>query len=155
MSTSSTEAFAFPAELPGLTDVEPFLGWFGPASRPLQASSFAIAGLTRVPPLKCGLGALLGRFAKGSTGGPSEDDRAASGSHVLAIARDAVGTSLAEVRLEGVNGYTFTAGMLAWASLKALEGAIEGTGALGPAQAFGVEGLEAGVADAGISRVQA
>jgi hypothetical protein len=153
VSAASSEHFAIPAQFPGVRDVEPFLGWFGPASRPLQVSSYAIAGLTRIPPVKSGLGALLGRFAKGSSGGPSAEQRASSGSHVLAIVRDRSGAVLSEVRLEGVNGYTFTARFLGWAAMRALEGGIEGVGALGPAQAFGVEGLEAGVAEAGISRI--
>jgi short subunit dehydrogenase-like uncharacterized protein len=153
VSASSSEHFAIPSQFPLVRNVEPFLGWFGLASRPLQLSSYALAGLTRVPGAKPGLEHLLGRFVKGSTGGPSEQERAASGTHVLAIARDRSGAPLAEVRLEGVNGYTFTAAMLAWASIRALEGGIERRGALGPAEAFGVEGLEAGAADAGIARI--
>jgi short subunit dehydrogenase-like uncharacterized protein len=153
VSASSSEHFAIPAQFGQVRDVEPFLGWFGSASRVLQASSFAIAELTRIGPAKAGLESLLARFARGSTGGPSEAERGRSGSHILAIASDGEGTRLAEVRLDGVNGYTFTAGMLAWAAIKALSGEIEGGGALGPAQAFGVEGLEAGVADAGINRL--
>jgi short subunit dehydrogenase-like uncharacterized protein len=152
VSAASSEHFAIPAQFPSVRDVEPFLGWFGSASRPLQLGSYAISGLTRVPGAKAALASVLGRFAKGSTGGPSAEERARSGSHVLAIARDAAGGPLAEVRLEGVNGYTFTAAMLAWAAIRALEGGIDGVGALGPAQAFGVEGLEAGAAEAGISR---
>lgn len=153
VSASSSEHFTIPAQFPQVRDVEAFLGWFGSASRPLQAGSIGLAAITRVPGAKAGLERLLGRFAKGSTGGPTEAERARSGSHVLAIARDVTGKALAEVRLEGVNGYTFTAAMLAWASIRALEGGIEGSGALGPAQAFGIEGLESGVAEAGISRV--
>lgn len=152
VSASSSEHFTIPAQFPQVRDVEAFLGWFGGASRPLQAGSVVLDGVTRIPGAKAGLERLLGRFVKGSSGGPSESERAGSGSHVLAIARDRAGTPLAEVRLEGVNAYTFTARMLAWASIRALEGAIEGAGALGPAQAFGIEALEEGVADAGIRR---
>lgn len=152
LSAASSEHFAIPAQFPYVTDVEPFLGVFGSMTRPVQAGAYAVAGLRRVPGAKPGLAKLVERFVSGSTGGPSEADRAASGTHVLAIARDRAGGSLAEVRLEGVNAYTFTAAFLAWAATRALDGAIEGTGALGPAQAFGVEGLEAGVAEAGIER---
>ena len=152
VSASSSEHFAIPAQFPQVRDVEPFLGWFGPATRPLQAGSYAIAGITRIPFAKVGLERLLARVAKGSTGGPSESDRASSGSHVLAIARDEAGRGLSEVRLEGVNAYAFTAAFLAWAASRALAGEIDGVGALGPAQAFGVEGLETGVAEAGIAR---
>lgn len=153
VSASSSEHFAIPSQYPRVTDVEPYLGWFGSASRAVQAGSIAIGALTRIPGAKAGLGRLTGRFARGSSGGPSEEERALSGSHVLAIARDGDGEPLAEIRLEGVNGYTFTAEMLAWASGEALAGRIEGAGALGPAEAFGAERLEAGVAEAGIARL--
>lgn len=153
LSVSSSEHFSIPAQFPSVSDVEPFLGGFGSATRVMQAGSYAIAGLTRIPGAKSGLSQIIRRLAKGSTGGPSEGARASSGTHVVAIARDAADRPLAEVRLEGVNAYTFTAEILAWASITALAGGIEGVGALGPAQAFGIEGLQAGVADAGISRI--
>lgn len=153
VSIGSSEHFTLPALSPGLTDVEAYLGWFGPASRPMQVGSFALGAITRVPPAKKALESVLGRFAKGSTGGPSEEDRAGGGSHIVAIARGAGGEQLAEVRLEGVDGYTFTAGFLAWASQRALAGEIEGAGAIGPAKAFGLEDFEQGVTAAGISRV--
>ncbi len=153
VSAASSEHFAIPSQFPLVRDVEPFLGWFGAATRPLQLSAYALAGLTQVPGAKAGLERLMGRFAKGSTGGPSEAERAASGSHVLAIAHDRSGAALTEVRLEGVNGYTFTAAMLAWASIRLLEGGVDRSGALGPTEAFGIEGLEAGVKDAGIARI--
>jgi short subunit dehydrogenase-like uncharacterized protein len=153
LSVSSSEHFSIPAQFPSVRDVEPFLGGFGSATRVMQAGSYAIAGLTRIPGAKSGLSQIIRRMAKGSTGGPSEEARASSGTHVVAIARDATDKPLAEVRLEGVNAYSFTAEILAWASITALAGGIEGVGALGPAQAFGIEGLQAGVADAGISRI--
>jgi len=153
VSIGSSEHFTLPALSPELTDVNAYLGWFGPLSRPLQAGSFALAAITRVPPAKRLLAGLTDRFVKGSTGGPTEQERAGSGSHVLAIARDYGGRELAEVHLEGVDGYTFTAAFLAWAAQRALAGGIEGTGALGPAAAFGLDELEGGVAAAGIRRV--
>ena len=72
-------------------------------------------------------------------------------SHVVAEAYDAGGSQLAEVQLSGPEPYTLTAGIIAWAA----QHAIEGTGALGPLQAYGLEALEAGVADAGLTRVGA
>ncbi len=153
ISASSSEHFSIPSQFPAVRTVEPFLGWFGSASRAVQASSYAIAGVTRLPFAKGGLQRVLARFARGSTGGPGEEERAGSGSHVLAIARAPSGRAVAEVRLEGINAYTFTARILAVASIKALAGEIDTRGALGPAQAFGVEGLEAAVAEAGITRV--
>lgn len=152
VSIGSSEHFTLPRLAPGLTAVEAYLGWFGPLSRPMQAGSFALGAITRMPPAKRAFEALLGRFAKGSTGGPSEEERAGGGSYVTAIARGAGGEALAEVRLEGVDGYTFTGAFLAWAAQRALESGIDGAGALGPAEAFGLEEFERGVAAAGISR---
>ena len=58
---------------------------------------------------------------------------------------------LAEARVEGVNAYDFTAGALAWGAEAAAGGAITATGALGPAEAFGLDALARGCAEAGIS----
>ncbi len=152
ISIGSSEHFTLPRISPGLSDVEAYLGWFGPLSRPMQVGSFALGAITRMPPAKRALGSLLGRFAKGSTGGPSGEERSKSGSHIVAIARGAGGEQLAEVRLEGIDGYTFTARFLAWGAERALAGDLNGAGALGPAEAFGLDELERGVAAAGISR---
>ena len=40
--------------------------------------------------------------------------------------------------MTGVNGYTFTGRILAWAAQSAAEGGLKGTGALGPVEAFGL-----------------
>ena len=45
-----------------------------------------------------------------------------------------------------------TADLLAWGATTAAEGGVQGTGALGPVQAFGLDGLLAGAATAGITR---
>lgn len=153
ISIGSSEHFTLPALSPQLQEVEAYLGWFGPMSRPMQGGSLALAAITKVPGARGLIGGVTGRLVKGSTGGPSEEERAGSGSYVVARARDAEGGVLAEVRLEGVDGYTFTARFLAWAARRALAGGIEGAGALGPAAAFGLEEFEAGVAGAGIKRV--
>ena len=59
---------------------------------------------------------------------------------------------LATVVLEGVNGYDFTAGMLAWGAHAAAAGRTAGQGALGPVEAFGLDALEEGARSAGIAR---
>ena len=60
---------------------------------------------------------------------------------------------LAEARLEGINGYDLTARFLAWGAQSAARGGLQGTGALGPVDGFGLEALEAGCAEAGLARV--
>lgn len=152
VSVGSSEHFALPRLHEGLRDVEVHLGWFGPASRAMQALGFATAGLGRVPGAKGALQALVERAVKGSTGGPGADVRAKTGSLVVAEAMDAGGNVLATVQLEGANGYDFTAGMLAWGAEAAAAGGLRGTGALGPVDGFGLEALERGAAEAGIAR---
>lgn len=153
VSVGTSEHFALPRVHDGLRDVDVFLGWFGPASRGVQAFSLATSAITRVPGARGALAALVGRAVKGSTGGPGAESRAKTGSVILAEASEPSGRLLASVRLEGVNGYDFTAAMLAWSAESIAAGGLNGTGALGPVDGFGLDALEAGVAQAGISRV--
>jgi short subunit dehydrogenase-like uncharacterized protein len=152
ISIGATEQFALPRIHPGLRDVGVWLGWFGPASRPLQALSAATALATRLPGVHSAIGAASERLVRGSTGGPDAAARARARSQVVAVASDIGGSPLATVRLEGVNPYDFTAGMLAWAALRTAEGGLHGTGALGPVDGFGLDELSCGVAEAGIAR---
>jgi hypothetical protein len=61
---------------------------------------------------------------------------------------------LGRAHLAGVNGYDFTAGMLAWSARAVAAGRLQGTGALGPVAAFGLQALSEGVRSAGIERVR-
>ena len=90
---------------------------------------------------------------KGSTGGPDTTQRLRTGSHVQALAYDSSGRELAQVVLEGPNGYTLTGAFLAWERAGPAHGGLQGTGALGPADAFGLDRLEKGCAEAGLKRV--
>lgn len=152
VSVGATEQFALPRVYPGLRDARIWLGWFGPASRPLQAISAATALATRLPGVRGAIESAAGRLVKGSTGGPSAEARARARSHIVAVASDAGGAPLARVKLEGDNPYDFTGAMLAWGAIRAAEGGLLGSGALGPVDGFGLDALEEGVADAGIAR---
>jgi short subunit dehydrogenase-like uncharacterized protein len=151
VSIGATEQFALPRVHPGLRDVGVWLGWFGPAARPLQAVSAATALATRLPGVRGAIGATANRFVKGSSGGPGAEARAGATSRIVAIASDAAGTPLATVRLKGKNPYDYTAQMLAWGALRAAGGGLSGAGALGPVDGFGLDALQAGVAEAGIA----
>jgi short subunit dehydrogenase-like uncharacterized protein len=153
ISLSTSEHFALPRVHRTLRDVDVFLGWFGPASEPMRALSAGVSAVTMLPGARPALQGLFGRLVKGSTGGPDAAARATSRSIVLAEAFDAGGARLADVRLEGANGYELTAGFLAWGAQTAAAGGLQGTGALGPVDGFGLEALEAGCAEAGIGRV--
>jgi short subunit dehydrogenase-like uncharacterized protein len=152
ISVASTEHFALPRVHPTLRDVFVYLGWFGPLSDPMRALSAGVSVATKVPGARHALQGLFGHLVKGSTGGPDAAARATSTSLVFAEAYDAAGARLADVRLEGVNGYDLTAGCLAWGAQTAAAGGLQGTGALGPVDAFGLDALEAGCAEAGLAR---
>jgi short subunit dehydrogenase-like uncharacterized protein len=153
ISVASSEHFALPRVHRTLRDVDVFLGWFGPASEPMRVVSAGMSALTAIPGARDVLQGLFSHVVKGSTGGPDAAARATSSSVVLAEAYDAAGTRLADVRLEGVNGYDLTAHFLAWGAQTAAAGGLQGSGALGPVDGFGLDALEAGCAEAGIARV--
>jgi short subunit dehydrogenase-like uncharacterized protein len=153
VSVGSSEHFTLPRVFPQLREVDVYLGWFGSMSRPMQAVSAATQAAARIPGFKAALGAVTSRVVKGSTGGPSADERARSTSHIVATARDDAGSVLAEVRVAGVNGYDYTGRLLAWGSEAAAAHGLRGSGALGPVEAFGLDELEAGSREAGIERV--
>lgn len=155
LSIGSSEHFALPRLHPGLRAVNVYLGWFGPATRPLQAVAAANGLLTRIPGVKAAEQALAARLVKGSTGGPDAEQRAGSGSEIVAIAYDEAGEPLAEARLAGGNGYDFTGRVLAWGAARAATDGMRATGALGPVTAFGLDELEAGCAEAGLARTAA
>jgi short subunit dehydrogenase-like uncharacterized protein len=152
VSISASEHFTLPRLYPGLRDVGVYLGTFGAAARAVQALSAVNSVLMRIPPAQSATGAALTRLVKGSTGGPDAHARAKSGSYVVAAAYDVTGSELSQVRLTGVNVYDFTADMLSWGAHRAAAGALQGTGALGPVEAFGLDLLQTGAAEAGLAR---
>jgi short subunit dehydrogenase-like uncharacterized protein len=153
ISVGTSEAFALPRLHPGLRDVGVYLGWAGQLSRAVQAMSAATSLITKVPGARDALGALVRPLAgSGSSGGPDAEARANVGSLVVAEAFDARDTRLSAVRVKGVNPYDFTAAVLAWGAQTAAGGGLQGTGALGPVDGFGLEALVRGCAEAGISR---
>jgi len=116
----------------------------------MQATSAFNAGLATLPGGRRAMQAMAGR-ASGSTGGPSEEARAQTRSQIVATAYGDSGQVLSTVGLAGVNGYTFTFEILAWGAIAASEGHLQGAGALGPADGFGVDRLREGVESAGLA----
>lgn len=134
VSIGSSEHFALPRIAPTLREVNAYLGWFGNLSAGAEAAMKAFLKAVPVP-------------APGS--GPDEETRRQGGSHVVAIAYDAAGNELATARAVGVDGYSFTAEVLAWGALHADE--VKGTGALGPVEAYGLAALREGCESAGLT----
>ena len=152
VAVGASEHFGLPPAYPRLTEVNAYLGWFGPLSRPVQAFSLVGAGMAKIPGARSLSANLAGRLVRGSTGGPGGEQRARSGSYILAEAYNAGGARLAEAHLTGVDPYTFTAGILAWGARRAAEDGMLASGALGPVGAFGLDELEAGCREAGLTR---
>jgi short subunit dehydrogenase-like uncharacterized protein len=154
VSVGSSEHYTLPRLAPQLREVNAYLGWFGPASRAMQVLSAGTAAGMRIPGAARLWEAATAGLVKGSTGGPDAAARAKSGSHIVAIAYDSAGAELAEVHVSGVDGYTFTGRVLAWGAGRAAAGGMLGSGALGPADAFGLDALVEGCREAGIAEDQ-
>lgn len=151
VAIGASEHFALPRVAPGLREVNAYLGWFGPASRVMPAVSLGSSVVMKVPGAESAWSTAVSKLLKGSSGGPGEEERSKSGSHIVGIAYDAAGEQLSEVHVSGVNGYTFTGRILAWGAEQAAAGALKGTGALGPADGFGLRELGRGCAEAGLT----
>lgn len=151
ISVGMSEHYTLPRIAPQLREVNGYLGWFGPLSRPLQLVSAVSAPAMSIGPVRRLWAAAGQRLAPGSTGGPGPDTRAKTSSHVIGIAYDAAGRALAEVVVAGANGYDFTADILAWGAERAAAGALRDAGALGPVDGFGLHELEEGCAQAGLT----
>jgi len=147
ISLGGSEHLTLPSSYPQLREINTYLGWFGPLSRPLQAASLAGSLAVRVPGMRSVLQAAGDRVA--GMGGTPEPGSGVS--WVAAEALDAGGARLAEVHLSGPEPYGLTADIVAWAAQRAVEGA----GALGPVHAYGLRALESGCAEAGLTRVSA
>jgi hypothetical protein len=81
---------------------------FGAAARPIQALSAVNSVLMRIPATRSATQAAVGRFVKGSTGGPDADARAKSGSYVVAVAYDLTGSELSQVVINPLDKLAFT-----------------------------------------------
>src|SRR3954469_21708087 len=144
-SIGGSEQLGLPASYPRLREVNAYLGWFGPLARPLQAAGLAGSLAMRLPGVRPAMKAAADRMA-GLAGGPEPGNGV---SWVVAEAYDAAGAQLARAELSGPEPYGLTADLIAWAAQQRLEG----TGALGPVEAFGVAALEEGCRKAGLERV--
>jgi short subunit dehydrogenase-like uncharacterized protein len=149
-SIGGSEHFALPRTAPQLREVNVYLGWFGAMSPAMQATSAITSVALKIPGARALLDIAAAKLVKGSTGGPSQEDRDAGGSYVVGQAYDAAGDQLSEARVTGIDGYTFTGRILALGAIRAAEGTLQGTGALGPVDGFGLGALRAGCAQAGL-----
>ncbi|MEA2133034.1 MAG: hypothetical protein QOC68_943 [Solirubrobacteraceae bacterium] len=155
VSVGGAEHFGLPAAFPRLREVNVYLGWFGALARPLQAGTLVGSVATRLPGVRGVLEFAGGRLAELGGDGPEPGTTPGGQSWIAAEAYDAAGNQVSEVHLSGPDGYEFTAEFMAWAARAAAARRVNGTGAIGPVEAFGLEELERGCAAAGLSRTDA
>ena len=75
VSVGGSEHFGLPAVYPTLRDVDVILGMAGSLTPAMPLITGVMGTALRLPPLRAGARAALGRLAKGSTGGPDEEAR--------------------------------------------------------------------------------
>jgi short subunit dehydrogenase-like uncharacterized protein len=152
LSVGGSEHLTLPALAPTLREVGVHLDWFGPLTpvahrlAPLSALAGRIPGADRAAQRLAGL--VGSRVAEA----PSQATLERASTHTVAEVRDASGELVSRVQLSGPEAYGLTAALLAWGATRAAQHGVRGTGALGPVQAFGVEPLTAGAAEAGLVR---
>jgi hypothetical protein len=108
-------------------------------------------GARRVPGVRAAIEIVAARFAKERRGEPDAHTRAKTVWHAVAVVYGGAGRERGDVHLTGINGYDFTARILAWGAARAAAG-LDCNGSVGPAEAFGLTELEAGCAAAGLRR---
>lgn len=152
ISVGGTEHLSLPRLYPRLRDVDVHLGWAGRWSRAVQGGAAVLGALLRVPGAERAARAATAPLARRTGRGPGPDERARTGSLVTARALAPDGAELASVELRGPNAYTFTGDILAWGAARLATDGPEATGAVGPAEAFGLEPLRVGCERVGLTR---
>ena len=151
VSLPGAEHLGLPPSYPHLRDIDVFLGAPPALARGLAASAILTTPARRLAPLKSLSLAAAKRLVKGSTGGPTAAERANARCTVVANARAATGELLASRTLTGPDPYDFTAAILAWGATTIAGGGLKSVGGLGPIEAFGLDTLAAGCAEAGLT----
>jgi len=151
LSIGGSEHLTLPALAPSLREVGVFLDWLGPATGPAHLLSPLTGLAARVPGASRAAQRLASVVGRRVTEGPSADNQRAR-SIAVAEVRDRAGSLVSRVELAGPEPYGFTGAMLAWGATTAATQGVRTTGAAGPVQAFGLEALTAGAAEAGLVR---
>jgi short subunit dehydrogenase-like uncharacterized protein len=152
LSVGGAEHLTLPGLAPTLEDVGVVLDWFGPLT-PVAARLAPLSALAGRLPLARQVVQRLAAVVGSRVGeAPSARTLAEARTRTVAEVRDRAGALVARVELTGPEAYGLTAALLAWGATHAAEHGVRGTGALGPVQAFGLDALSAGAAEAGLLR---
>ncbi|WP_283139270.1 saccharopine dehydrogenase family protein [Rhizohabitans arisaemae] len=150
LSIGASEHFTLPRRYPGLQEVGVYLGWLGPLTRVAGVVAKATPVIAALPGAKWVTEKAAARALKGA---PPSAEPSPITTQVVAEAFDSSGKQLTRVELTGGDPYDFTGRMLAWAAITAANRGVQGVGSLGPVDAFGLDGLTAGCARAGLVRL--
>jgi len=154
LSIGGSEHFALPRLQDQLEQVDVYLGWAGKFTPLAQWASTALHGAQHIPGVTPALRSLAQRAVGHTTGtGPNETERSTSQSVAVAVAVNEFGREVAEVRVVGPTPYELTAELLCWGAGMMHAGKALHTGALGPADAFGLPALVDGCAHIGLQQV--
>ncbi|HEY0814147.1 MAG TPA: NAD(P)H-binding protein [Pseudonocardia sp.] len=150
LSIGASEHFALPKLAPQLRAVDVYLGWFGPASGVLHATSGVASMAGRVRGARRATRMLVDVATRRVPATPSAEALATATVHVVAEVFDASGALVARTRLRSPEAYGLTAELLAWGAGRAAEHGVNGVGALDAVAAFGLDELTKGAAEAGL-----
>ncbi|MFD2092657.1 saccharopine dehydrogenase family protein [Blastococcus deserti] len=152
LSVGGSEHLTMPPLAPPLREVGVHLDWFGP----LTSVAHRLAPLTglvgRLPGSARAAQRLAGVVGARVAEAPSRATIERARTHTVAEVRDDRGARVSHVQVSGPEAYGLTAAMLAWGATRAAEHGVLATGATGPVQAFGLEALTDGAAEAGLVR---
>ena len=152
LSVGGSEHLTMPGLAPTLREIGVHLDWFGPLT-PWAHRLAPVSGLTgRLPGAERVARKVAGFVGSRVGEAPSKATLERARTHTVAEVRDPSGDLVSRVQLTGPEAYGFTAEMLAWGATRAAERGVHGTGTLGPVQAFGLDELTAGAAEAGLVR---
>jgi short subunit dehydrogenase-like uncharacterized protein len=152
LSVGGSEHLTMPPLAPTLREIGVYLDWFGPLTTvahrlaPLSGLAARLPGTDRIAQRLAGF--VGGRVDEA----PSRASLKRVRTHTVAEVRDSSGERVSRVQVSGPEAYGLTAAMLAWGATRAADNGVHGTGATGPVQAFGLEALTAGAAEAGLVR---
>jgi short subunit dehydrogenase-like uncharacterized protein len=153
LSVGGSEHLTLPGLAPSVDDVGVYLAWFGSMTTPASLFAPLVAFAGSLPGARRGTDRLATAVGRRVAAEPSEATVAQARTSIVAEARDRAGAVVGRVELAGPEPYAMTADLLAWGATTAAAGGVQGTGALGPVAAFGLEELAAGAASAGLHRV--
>jgi len=154
LSVGGSEHFTLPRLDPSLIDIGVYLGWAGSRTKAAARAAAVVNGISSIPGARSLLTGIARRATSGPTGiGPDDQQRKGGISIAVARAFDESGTIVAETRVDGPTPYELTADLLTWAATRLAAQMPAATGALGPADAFGLDALVEGCRGIGLTEV--